>query len=274
MSASPGSVTVVGCGLAGARHLTLETVETIRAADVVYHLVTGDEAVAAFAALNPQTYGLIGFYRDGALDLDVYAQIVSFVIAQALVPRRVVLVVMGHPSIYVAPTHMLQEHGPRYGVPVSVLPAISSIDVMLTDFPFDIANTGLQILDANRLVTYRLRPQRNVPLLLFQVGCFGSGIITRTQQNHPGRLSALADYLLGFYGAAHEVVLIEGGMGFPHRPVRHRMPLAELATNGHLVTYNTTLYVPAEERVAVRDAEFLARLTDPHAAAELVAAAR
>lgn len=262
---------VMGSGLMGSHHLTLETIEEIRRADVVFHLVTGAEAVEALARLNPNLYSLIDFYREGAVDLEVYGQIVSYLLAQAMAGRRVGFVVMGHPSVYVAATHMLVEHGPRYGVNVRVLAALSTIDVMLTSLPFDIANTGLQVLDANRLVAYALEPQRNVPLLVFQVGCFGSGIITRLKQNHEERLRPLVEYLLRFYPEGHPVEIVECEMGWPHRAVRHRLPLGELASAGHLVNYNTTLYVPASEKPEVRDPDFQASLLDPEAVASLVA---
>lgn len=263
-------IVITGSGLLGHHHLTLETVAAVSSADVVYHLVTGDEAVRTLHGLNPETYGLVSFYRDGALDLDVYGRIVSFLIAQAMAGRRVAFVVMGHPSIYVAPTHLLVEHGPRWGVRVRVLPALSTIDAILALMPFDIANTGLQILDANRLVSYGLVPMRNVPLLLFQVGCFGSGFITRTVRNAPDRLRVLVDQLRLCYPDDHPIELIECEMGLPHRAVRISMPLAALAEHGHRVNYNTTVFIPAAEPVVVRSPEFQARLVDPGAVAELV----
>jgi uncharacterized protein YabN with tetrapyrrole methylase and pyrophosphatase domain len=265
-----GEIYVLGAGMLGSHHLTLETVDALRSADVLYHLLTGVEAIQTLKEINPQVYSLVGFYRDGALDLEVYGQMVSFLLAQAMAGRRIGLVVMGHPSIYVAATHLLAEHAPRHGVSVRVLAAISSIDVMLTSLPFDIANTGLQILDSNRLVAYELVPQRNVPLLVFQVGCFGSGIITRTIQNHPTRLKVLADYLLKFYPADHPVELLECEMGRPHREVRHRLSLGDLGVSGHLVNYNSTLYVPPSERPTVRNASFQAQLVDPTAVGQLV----
>jgi uncharacterized protein YabN with tetrapyrrole methylase and pyrophosphatase domain len=267
-----GEIVVMGSGLLGSHHLTLETVEAMSSADVVYHLVTGVEAEQRMKQLNPRVFSLISFYRDGDLDLEVYGRIVSFLLAQAMVHRRVGFVVMGHPSIYVAPTHLLVEHGPRHGVPVHVLPALSSIDTILTQMPFDIANTGLQILDSNRLVSYGLVPMRNVPLLVFQVGCFGSGFITRQVQNAPDRLRPLVEYLLAYYPSEHPVELIECEMGWPHRAVRHRLTLAQLATSGHLVNYNSTLFVPQAEPVSIRAPEFHARLVAPEAVSSLVQA--
>ncbi|MBN1205562.1 MAG: hypothetical protein JXB05_11640 [Myxococcaceae bacterium] len=267
-----GEILVMGAGLLGSHHLTLETVEAVASADVVYHLVTGMEAEQRLRQLNPRVFSLVGFYRDGDLDLEVYGRIVSFLLAQAMAGLRVAFVVMGHPSIYVAPTHLLLEHGPRYGIPVHILPALSSIDTILSWMPFDIANTGLQILDSNRLVSYGLVPMRNVPLLVFQVGCFGSGFITRQLQNAPDRLRPLVDYLLAYYPGEHPVELIECEMGWPHRAVRHRLTLAELATSGHLVNYNTTLFVPQAEPVSIRDPAFHARLVAPEAVSSLVQA--
>jgi precorrin-6B methylase 1 len=264
-------IVVMGAGLMGSHHLTLETVAELQRAEVVFHLVTGLEAVRTLARLNPNLYSMMEFYREGAVDLEVYSHMVSYLLAQALAHRRIGFVVMGHPSIYVAPTHLLLEHGPRYGVQVRVLAALSTLDVLLSSLPFDIANTGLQVLDANRLVAYALEPQRNVPLLLFQAGCFGSGIITRMQQNHPERLRPLVDYLQRFYPLEHPTEIVECEMGWPHRAVRLPLPLNALAQAGHLVTYNTTLYLPACEQPEVRNLAFQEQLLNPQAVASLVA---
>jgi tetrapyrrole methylase family protein / MazG family protein len=228
-------ISIVGVGIRGARHMTLETVDAIRAADVVFYLVTGAEAVAEIRRLNRNTHGLFHMYREGALDLDVYGQIVSFLLAQGIAAPRVVFAVMGHPSIYVAATHLLREHGPRWGVRINVLAGVSAIDVLLLSMP-DIGSSGLQILDANRLVSYRLTPDNRVPAMIFQIGCFGSGFITHGQENRPDRLA-----------------------------------LAELARAGHLVNYNSTLFVPPARPFEVLDGQFQAQLVDPRAIGERVA---
>ena len=264
-----GRLVIVGVGLRGERHLTLETVEALRAADVVFHLITGVEAVRCLERYNPETHSLLHFYREGALDLDVYGDIASYLLAQSI-ERDVVFAVMGHPSIYVAATHLLVEHGPRWGVEVTVLAGISTLDALLLMMPHDIGNTGLQILDANRLVTYGLRPDPSVPLMLFQVGCFGSGYITRSQMNGAGRLAPLAAYLSTIYPATHLVHLIEYGMGYPHRSQMHRMTLADLAVAGALVTYNSTLFIPPAVAFQVVDPGFQAQLIDPRAVGNLV----
>jgi uncharacterized protein YabN with tetrapyrrole methylase and pyrophosphatase domain len=263
-------IVVAGAGMLSSLHMTVDTIREVSLADHVFHMLSGPPAIAMLQRLNPRTHSLVGFYREGDLDLDVYNRIVSFLIAQAMAHQRIVFVVMGHPSIYVAPTHLLTEHAPRYGVTVRICPAVSAIDTILAVMPFDIANTGLQILDANRIVAYALEPARNVPLLVFQVGCFGSGYITRLTANSPDRLRPLAEYLGRIYPPEHVVELIESEMEWPHRAVRLRMPLMELASNGHLVTYNTTLYVPPCQPVKVENVDFQQGLLDSAAVGKLV----
>jgi uncharacterized protein YabN with tetrapyrrole methylase and pyrophosphatase domain len=263
-------IVVVGAGMLGDRHLTIETIDAISSADCVFHMIVGAAAIEKLQKLNTNTHGLLEFYQEGALDLEVYGKIVSFLIAQAKFFPRMTFVVMGHPSIYVAPTHLLLEHAPRYGIAVRLCPAISAIDSILALMPFDIANTGLQILDGNRIVAYALEPARNVPLLVFQVGCFGSGYITRITVNSRDRLRPLVEYLMRFYPAEHPVELIECEMGLPHRAVRLGISLSALASNGHLVTYNTTLYVPPLEPVRVKNEAFQQALLDPRVTSSLV----
>jgi uncharacterized protein YabN with tetrapyrrole methylase and pyrophosphatase domain len=264
-------ITIVGTGIQGRRHMTQETVAALSSADVVYHLVTGREAVDELMRLNPNSHGLFDMYSEGALDLDVYYRIVSFLLARAMPDRRVVFAVMGHPSIYVAATHLLREHGPRWGVQVRVMAGVSAVDVMLLSLNADIGSTGMQVLDANRLVSYQLVPETRMPAIVFQIGCFGSGYITRSQVNAPDRLAPLAAYLQRFYPAAHPVDIVECDMGFPHQEQRYRMPLAELANRAGVVTYNSTLFIPPAAALQVLDPAFQHRLVDPAAVGALVA---
>lgn len=257
-----GRIRIVGTGLQGERHLTLEAVDALASAERVYHLVSGREAAAALARFNLQLYPLFDFYREGVLDLEVYSDIASFLIAEGQ-QRDIVFAVMGHPCIYVAPTHLLLDHGPRWGVAVEVMAGISTIDAMILNMPDDIGNTGLQILDANRLVSYGLTPDPRVPMLLFQIGCFGSGYITRCRENSDTRLAPLAAVLGRHYPAGHLVYIVEYGMGFPHTEQCHAIPLALLGEAGALVNYNSTLLVPPSQRVTVVDPHFQARLIDP-----------
>ncbi len=203
------------------------------------------------------------------LDLEVYCRIASFLIAQASSCHRITFLVMGHPCIYVFVTELIRRHAPQYNVAVRILPAVSAIDTILALMDFDISNTGLQILDANRIVSYALTPAKNVPLLIFQVGCFGSGFITRTTQNSPDRIRVLVEYLMRFYPADHPVEVIECDMGAPHRTVRFTLPLASLCWNGNLINYNTTLYLPPAEAIRIKNSEFHRRLVDPNVVAKL-----
>jgi hypothetical protein len=143
-----------------------------------------------------------------------------------------------------------------------VLPGVSSIDALLAQFPFDISSTGLQLLDANHIVSYGLRPMTDVPLLLLQIGTFGSALITRLHANDPGRLRPLVRYLTQLYSAQHPVTVLEAQMGPAHSPVETTLPLGDLAHAGALVTYNSTLFVPATRRPGVVNHAFHHSLMD------------
>lgn len=264
-------IVVAGVGMTSTRHMTFEVAEALTQSNCVFHMVTGVEAVKFLQSINRNTYSLVGLYKDGHLDLDVYNQIASFLIAQAIAQHQIAFVVMGHPSIYVAPTHLLAFYAPKYGVNVRVLPGISSLDTIVATLPFDIGNSGLQILDANRIVSYALEPMSNTPLLVLQVGCFGSGYITRMQENGTARLSSLVEYLLNFYPGNHLIQLIECAMGSDHGGSIHTLPLSALAHNGHLATYNTTLYVPPATPISVKNQRFHEQLLNPQYVSSLLA---
>jgi hypothetical protein len=263
-------VIVLGVGLRGAADVTLGTLAEIQACDLVLHLVNGVEIVSALHAWNSNVVSLLPLYQEGKLDLEVYEDITLTVLREARTRGRVGLVVMGHPSIYVAPTQLLLQLAQPHGVAVHVIPALSSIDAIMPVIELDIGSTGLQVYDANRLVDYDILPRPDVPLLIFQAGCFGSGYITRLRPNRPDRLQRLVDHLCRVYPRAHAISVLECQMSAPHKAVNWRLPLATLAANSHLVSYNSTLYLPPSVPLHISDPVFHDGLLDPAALPRLV----
>ena len=167
----------------------------------------------------------------------------------------------GHPLVYSNPSQMLIRHCRQNSIPYRILSAVSSLDTIFSALQIDVGASGLQMLDVNRMVLYGLRPDVTMPLLVFQIGSFGSAFITRTLENQRTRFAGLTRYLARFYPADHRVQVVECSVRSEQEDCVRDMKLAELARAFERINYNSTLFVPAIRKLNVPDPIFLRRLT-------------
>lgn len=254
--------------------MTVETVKAVQTCDVLFSL-QGDPAVTReLARLCPRVEDLATLYQDKKLDLEVYRRIVDRVTAALRPGRATGVVFQGHPLLYCNPAQMLIRHCEQNDVELKILSGVSSLDTIFTALKIDIGATGLQILDVNRMVLYRQKPSTETPCLIFQVGSFGSAMITRGLRNRAERFAPLQRYLSRLYPAGHELKLVDCSTtsGFPDRVLS--FPLSRLSAMAGEIDYTSTLYVPATRPPSGLDRAFLARLKSPATAARVAAGGR
>ena len=255
-------ILIMGAGVYGANQITAETHAALSRCARIFHLTVSEDVGRYLASNFSSAQSLVPLYVDGKLDLDVYHEIAQLVIDCARVLRPTGLLVVGHPSFYVSPTELILERAFRQGLTVHVYPAVSTLDAMMAMLRIDIGRTGVQIMDCNRLVTYALRPDARLPLLLYQIGTFGTGFITRTKRNSAGRFRELVDYLGTLYPPRHRVLIAECAMSAVHQGRWEWVPLQSLASHALSINYNSTLLVPPSRPLEVSDQRFFRGLTD------------
>ena len=251
------SLTIVGAGILAPNQLTLEADRALRGSSLILYVVGDAPAMISYLqSLGPKAVDMNSYYRSGELDEEVYRNLSQAVIAAMEGNDTVSFVVNGHPLIYNLPVRIIAREARKRGYRVNVLPGISSIDTMLMQLGIEIGSSGLQVYDANRFVYYGIEPDVRVPLILFQPGCFGSGIITIDKENAPRRFERLCGCLMHFYGPDHVVRILRSSMASDVAPLDISVEIRDLPSRASSIDYVSSLYVPARERLKVKDQEF------------------
>lgn len=263
---------LVGTGVRGLSQMTVETVSALRGLDVLFSLHGGKDVTRALKGLSRDVRDLTTLYKDKALDLKVYEAIVSRVKGALRGDRTVGVVFHGHPLLYSNPAQMLIAHCESAGVELEVMSGVSSMDGIFTALKTDVGATGLQVFDVNRLLLYRLRPATHTPCLLFQIGSFGSALITRKLDNAVGRFKPLERYLRRVYPAGHPAFVVECASEPGRADSVLKTTVDGLDKVAARINYNSTLYIPAGTRPPRPDPRFLKTLRDPSKVARITRA--
>jgi precorrin-6B methylase 1 len=260
---------LLGSGMYSYRQITLETLEVLKGADVVFSLAMPDVHMF-LEQIAKRAVDLLPTYRTGELNLNVYDEIVETVMEATREHERVVYMVLGHPRLFDRSVLTLSERAPQENVEVVMHPAVSAFDAMLLELSgVDIGLTGLQMYEANHLLVHEYPVNTRVPLLLWQLGVFGTRILTRGKESKPERIQPLVDYLLRHYLGHHQVLALECKIAPEHRNFTQWVLLKDLAALAAHFTYNHTLFVPAVGKPPVVNAAFEAALHDTAHAATL-----
>jgi uncharacterized protein YabN with tetrapyrrole methylase and pyrophosphatase domain len=236
----PGSLTIVGTGIAAGSHLTTESREALERADLVLFLVAEPVAATWLSTLNPRNRSLSRHYRLGAPREEIYASIVDEILDELRAGRNLCVAFYGHPAVFVRPAHDAVRRAVEEGFEARMLPALSALDCLFADLGVDPADTGLQSYEATEFLMHGRTPDPSAALVLWQMSVIGQ---ERAIADPGGRgLSILADYLGGWYPADHEVVLYEASPYPIAAAAIQRLPLVELGEAQPSAM--TTLYVP------------------------------
>jgi tetrapyrrole methylase family protein/MazG family protein len=253
---------LMGTGIRDLSQMTVETVKALGACDLVFSLHGDPDVTASLGSLARKVVDLTTLYQDRKLDLAVYRSIVERVTAALSGERTAAVIFHGHPLLYSNPAQMLIRHCKESGVELQILSGVSSLDAIFTALKLDIGSTGLQAFDVNRLLLYRLKPSAHTPCLIFQIGSFGSALITRTMRNARGRFAPLERYLRLHYPKGHPAVIVECSTltGIPDTVIQTTVD--GLDAMADRINYNSTLYIPAETAAPRMDRRFLRQLKD------------
>ena len=254
-----GSLVVVGIGLMLGRHATVETVEAIRSAEHVFHLLTSPAAELWIQRLNARTTPLGDCYREGKDRSRSYAEMAQRIVSAVRAGERVCAAFYGHPGVLVSPAYQALVAARRAGCPARMLAGISAEDCLFADLAIDPRGLGWQSFEASDFLLRRRRFDPTAALILWQVGMLGEASVSPKIKPRPERLRLLADTLAPHYPARHSVVLYQAAEFPVTDPVVGRVPLRRLPEQPF--TPKTTLYVPPRSTTAydARVARWFAR---------------
>lgn len=236
-----GSLTIVGSGIMMVGQITLEAQSYIRAADVVYYLLTDPVTEDWVHENNPNSLSLETFYPGRVNRLDSYLEMTDAICASVRSGKDVTAVFYGHPGVFVFPSHAAIRTLRAEGLPARMLPGISAEDCLFADLGFDPALPGCQSYEATDFLVHDRRIDPRSHLVIWQVGVVGSVLYERDYDVSAG-LSLLVKKLGTEIPFDHMVVVYEASR-YPICPPRiDWIQLGELTNE--MLTPISTLYIP------------------------------
>lgn len=235
-------ITIAGLPIGKLERITPETLKAIKKARVILDLTSNARLLRRFCT---NVIDLDSEYWTGELDEVVYTRIADKVLDQARQGPRVVLVVDGHPGIYQDLSWDIYDRGRRHGLKVTILPAVSFLDLMIAFCNLRVDASGLQILEATSVVAYKYPLNPQVDTLLMQIGWFGTSLLVDVKENKKGRFTPLAKYLRKYYPKDHVIRLIRAPSSATERPTVINSKISALDTFGRRITTDMTMLIPA-----------------------------
>jgi tetrapyrrole methylase family protein / MazG family protein len=139
-------IVVVGLGPADEAMLTVGTVRAIEAHEHRYLRTARHPAASAV----PEAQALDHFYETHATFDEVYSAIVSHLFAEANLHGRILYAVPGSPAVAEHTVEMLLAQSSEQGVTITVIPALSFVDLTWIRLQRDPLSARVTIIDGHR----------------------------------------------------------------------------------------------------------------------------
>jgi uncharacterized protein YabN with tetrapyrrole methylase and pyrophosphatase domain len=254
-------VYVAGTGMVGYRQVTPEVDAALRDATTIFVVHPQDLVVEHFrSGYGADVVDLASEYEEGEVRSDAYRNMAERVLDAAEADAPVALAVYGHPTVFVSPASLIRERAPDRELAVEMLPGISSMDCIYTDFGIDPGETGIQMFEATDLLLREFDLNPEVPAMIWQVGSVET-VLHSTTDSAPGRFTRLREHLQQYYPDDHEVSLLRAATYPITEPERLSFSLSEFESMHDLVDPAHTLFVPRVREPPVRNAELERQMT-------------
>jgi len=178
-------------------------------------------------ALNPNARSLSALYRTGIPRRQIYAEMVTEILAAVRRGRRVCAAFYGHPGIFVTPSHESVRQARAEGYPARMLPAISAESCLIADLGVDPGERGWQSYEATRFLLHGHRHDTTAAVVLWQVDAIGK--LDWNLAPEPRCLHVLGARLGELYPPDHEVVFYRASLYPIAEPLIIRVPIASIA---------------------------------------------
>ena len=257
---------VIGMGVKIPGHTTVAATEALSRCDRIYTIVQEppDVWLPASRARGLSVVNLMSLYVEGALRSDNYARVARTILDGLNEVTTVGYVTYGNPLSYDSVAQALARESENAGWRLEVVAGISSIDTILCDLRMDMA-PGIQVYEASWLVASRTPINAAAPVILLQLGHFGTVRAHYRQRRRAESLADLVSYLAGFYPDSHTVMLVQSSSDARPASVA-RVKLGDLC-NVREDQWAESVYIPPLQAPQLR-ADVVARLTAEGPAAE------
>jgi uncharacterized protein YabN with tetrapyrrole methylase and pyrophosphatase domain len=250
---------IIGLGVVIPDHVMAQSRRALSRCSRVYSIVQEPAAhwMPKEALGQTQVINALDYYVDGGLRSDNYDRIAREII-RAAADAPVAYVTYGNPMAYDRVAHNLVQYAREAAIPVHVVPGISSLDTIMCDLRVDMA-PAIQVYEASWMFVCQMTPQVDVPLLLLQVGNFGSLRAHYGKRRDGSSVTELAEYLCRFYPRSHSVSLVRSTAAEDHPARVRQVKLEDLGVVTAEDLSGASMYVPSLKK-AVPNPEILLRM--------------
>lgn len=255
------AITIIGAGLQGARQLGHAAEDVLRSARVVFCSTANTGIAAHVRALNATAEIRIseqGEYRIGMYRPDMYRRMAAAVMEAAAGGPGVVMLAPGSAVVVDAVTQAVLEAARIEGLPVRILPGVSSIETVLDQVGYDVS-AGLMVVLAQNLMLHRLELDPSIASIVLQPAYFDTLFFAGAPRSTPGRFDALEQQLARTLSRDAPMALVITPTDDQGRPSVFWFRLRALGRLHRLLSPRHTLFVPPE-LPATRDDDFAARI--------------
>jgi len=204
MTGPKGKLLVLGSGIESVG-FTIDVEMYVKAADVVFYLVTDPTTQFWILKLCPEAYDLSALYGDEKPRYNTYMQMTEAMLYHVRQGKTVVSIYYGHPGIFALATHRAIAIARREGHLAIMKPGVSALDCLCADLGVDPSYPGMQTYEATDMLMRGRRPDAAQHVVLWQVGAIGEmGYRRRGYVNQ--NFIVLIQFLQEIYGNDYPVV--------------------------------------------------------------------
>jgi len=235
-------IVIVGLGIKLYSHLTQEALAVIQGAEKLYYL-TNEPVMSDWLENNGNnSQSLEELYFSKELRCESYDLIVSEVLSSSDKYKSICFAAYGHPlMLNEISEKILLMSGPH--IETSVIPGISTENVMFCDLGVDPLKLGLQSYEATYLLASKLKINTNANLVLWQAGVVGVTGHTAGHNGNPGIDSIQKKLQLLGYAEKHIIYFYEASLYPQKPPVIIESTIKEMSSKK--ISTLMTLFVPA-----------------------------
>jgi precorrin-6B methylase 1 len=198
---------IAGAGVSFPEHLSIETIDALGLCKVICTNLPEKHLEGLPEDLRAKCRSLWPMYVDGRHRMANYEAVVEEVLRTGEAAKRIAWLTPGHPMIFDSVSAKLVKKARERGWYVTVLPAISSLDTLLSELEYDPAS-GLFIHEATVLVSRQIPIPSDVAVMLLQPSAFNTDVAKLTLDSGGPDLVPFQDYLLKFYDGAQRCAFV------------------------------------------------------------------
>lgn len=235
---------ILGAGIRGVDHLTNESLAILGKVGSIISLGHID-GLAELARREAWSYEDVSkLYIDGAKDYENYDRIKRHVLSRLDKESSVAFIVPGHPRLGVTVVQDITAMaGPLYGV--TVIPGLSSFDLMTNDLQMDPLEEGSVLVDANRFLLFDYQIDCRLNCFMYHVCSVGNQSTHFIDPTIGNRIDMLKQKLLKQYRVDQRLILIKSAESCAEKTTFHETTLSNVEAFLPHITFSSTLFIPA-----------------------------